>query len=499
MSSAAKVGIFMVVVLGILGFFIIRVEDISFGGEEQKTIDVVFDSVAGLDEKSTVRVAGVRVGKVAKIELLPDGRAKVRLEVDESTPIHAGATARVANLGLLGEKYVELDPGSVSQPALSGEVTLQGSSTADFDRVTEQVSDIATDLKAITASLRNAMGGPEGTRRVEEIVENVHDVTLRLRMILANNEANVNATADNLRRITDDLRVEIPRIAASIDRVAGSIGGTVGENREDVRVIVENLRTLSADLKTTTENLNNITAKVRSGEGTVGKLLYSDEAHDSLTSTLGSIEGGVGELRDVLGRVNRIGLRLGIDGYMLSDTPNAPFEGNSRLGLTAQVIPNTERNLFLHLGATQDSRGDRREKVVHTTTIVDGVESTVITKETRWDRDLLISAQFGWEFDEWMVRGGLIDSYGGLGVDYRHSPRLHFSSEIFDFGSTETDLPQLRLLGRWRLMEERKNAPAIFFNTGIEDALNQPALIFGAGVSWTDEDLKYLLGSIPMP
>lgn len=501
MSSAAKLGAFMLAILVVLGYFVLRVEDIRLGGGETQEIKVLFDSVAGLDEKSAVRVAGVRVGRVSNIALTPEGRALVTLEISDDIQIRRGASVRVASLGLLGEQYVELDPGPADAPAVAdaGEVLLQGQQTASIDDVTNQVSEIAVDVKAITESLRAAIGGPEGTQRLEEIVLNVQDATARLRLILAANEENINATAANFRAITDDLRVEIPRIAASIDRVAVDLGGTLGDNREDVRALVQNLRTLSADLRTTTENLNDITGQVRSGEGTVGKLLYSDEAHDRLTSTLGSIEGGVGELRDVLGRVNRIGLQLGFDGYYLSDTPNTQFEGDSRIQLHGAIKPNIERNLFLQLGLTSDARGDRKETLVERTTTIDGVPFTTVTRTTRWDRDYLLSAQVGWEFDEWNVRMGLVDSFGGFGIDWAGHEKLRVTGEMFDFGSEYTENPQMRVLGRWRIRSERKNAPAIFVNAGVEDILNDPALMLGAGVRWTDEDLKYLLGSVPIP
>jgi phospholipid/cholesterol/gamma-HCH transport system substrate-binding protein len=500
MSAAAKLGVFMVVILVVFGYFIIRVEDLSFGGEPTKQVAVEFDSAAGLNPKTPVRVAGVPVGSVSSIELLPNGKAKVTLEVKESVELHQGATARVASLGLLGEQYVDLDPGSPAAPRIAEGATIRGTPTATIDEVTNKVSAIADDVKAITASLRTAVGNDEGARRMEEIVANVHDVSLRLRTMLETNEGNINASAENFRRITDDLRVEIPRIAASIDRMAGSIGGTVTDNRDDVRVIVENLRTLSADLKTTTDHLNSITGQVRSGEGSVGKLIYSDQAHESLTSALGSIDEGVGELRSMLGRVNKLGLRVGLDGYYLSDLPDAPFAGSSRFTLGASLIPNTDRNFFLQVGGTQDARGDRSEKVVVTTTIPEGgVPSTVTTRQTKWDKEFLISAQVGWEFDDLRVRGGLIDSHGGVGADWQATPRLQVSGEAFDFGSDYADFPRMRLVGRYRLIEETERAPGVFVNSGVEDVLNEPAFIFGAGVSWTDDDLKYLLGRVPIP
>src|SRR5688500_12361372 len=113
MSSAAKVGIFMLVILAILGYFILKIEDVDIRGKATREITVKFDDVAGLNRQAEVRVAGVPVGKVTEIKMDPkDGKALVTMKVAEEVPLHANAAARVANLGLLGEKYVELNPGT---------------------------------------------------------------------------------------------------------------------------------------------------------------------------------------------------------------------------------------------------------------------------------------------------------------------------------------------------------------------------------------------------
>lgn len=503
MSAAAKIGLMMLIVLLVAGFFILRIEDIQLDrARSAKKIDVIFDSVAGLDKKSAVRVAGVRVGKVSDIVLTPEGKAKVTLEVDPDVQLHAGAAAKIANQGLLGEKYVELEPGNAAAPVLQGQqITLRGTQPASIDDVTSQVSAIAADVKAVTESLRAALGGAQGQQRVDEMLENVRQITARVRMILEVNEGNINATASNFKKITDDLRVEIPRIAASIDRVASSIGGTVGENRSDVRVIVENLRGLSSDLRTTATNLNDITDQVRGGEGTVGKLFYSDEAHTKLTNALGAVESGVNELKNTLGRVNRIELDLGVRSEYLAglgDDPNNQFGGNSRTGVFATLVPNPEKNRFYFLEVNNDPRGTKDEKITETTTIgPNGDESTTRVKETKYENDYLISAQAGWRFDKLAVRAGLIDSTGGVGADYDLQDRVRVTGEAFDFGGKRDENVHLRVRGQYTLFRERENAPEIFLSTGIDNPLNETTYVFGGGIRWKDEDLKYLLGSIP--
>lgn len=511
MSSAAKVGVVMIVALAVLGYFVLRIEDISLGRSKQtREVQVVFDDVAGLQPESDVRIAGVQKGHVKDIRTTADGKALVTLEVDDDVPLHSDATAKVASLGLLGEKYVELDPGSRTAPVLASTgqtVMLRGSAPATFDEVTDQVSAIAEDVKAITASLRTVMTGPTGQQRLEDIVANVQAITADVRSLIATNRSNVDATLLNAREITAHLRTEIPRLAATLDRVANEIGGTVGENRDEVRQVVQNLRTLSTDLRTTADNLNAITGQVRSGEGTVGKLFYSDEAHERLTGALASVEGGVKSLQETLGRANRIQMDLGIkaDYYAGLGTGEdeegvETIQGNARSAVGLRLIPNPERNRFYNVELADDPRGRKREKFnIETRTNPDtGQSETIVTETTRYDRDFLISAQAGWVLDDLSVRVGLFDSTGGVGADYNLGERIRVTGEAFDFGGKRDDNPHLRLLGEYVLRREKPHTPQLFLTTGVDNALNDTAFIFGGGIRWRDEDLKYLIGSVPI-
>ncbi len=506
MSSAAKIGAFMLVILAILGYFVLKIEDIDIRrGRDTREVKVRFENAAGLDEQAAVRVAGVRKGKVKRVLMEKDGKAGVTLEIDDDVPLFSNATARIASLGLLGETYVEIDPGTPGTALKTGAVVeIPGSQTASIADVTAQVSAIATDVKAITESLRSVTSGPAGQQRLEDIVENVRAITAQARELLASNRTNVDATMENMRAITASLRVEIPKLAASIDRVANAVGGTVGENRADVRAVVENLRGLSSDLKVTAQNLNGITNQVRAGEGTVGKLLYSDEAHDKLTAALGSVESGVNELRDTLGRVGRLGLDIGIKAdYYAGMTANTEgFEnlgGNSRSAVNLRLTPNPKLNRFYNIELSDDPRGSRSDKV-KIETITDsstGVTRTITTREKKFERDFLVSAQAGWLLDNIGLRVGLFDSSGGVGADYKLNERLTVTGEAFDFGGKRDDNPHIRVFGEYTFRREKPESPRLFVASGVDNALNDTAFIFGGGIRWRDDDLKYLLGSIP--
>jgi phospholipid/cholesterol/gamma-HCH transport system substrate-binding protein len=510
MSNAAKVGIVMIVALAVIGYFVLKIEDVSLSrSKNMREVKATFDDVAGLDDESAVRIAGVRKGHVTDIKVLPNGRAQVTMKVDDDVPLHTNAKAKVANLGLLGEKYIELDPGTPTAPELPpGKVALQGTQPATFDDVTDQISSIAADVKAITTSMRAVLGGPSGQQRLDQIVGNVQAITQEMRALIAANRSNIDATLANTRAITEQLRVEIPRLAQSIDSVADQISGTVGENRAEVRDVVKNLRGLSGDLRVTADNLNGITGQVKSGEGTVGKLFYSDEAHTKLTNALSAVESGVTELKNTLGRASRMQLDLGVKADYLAGLGNTEevggvrneLDGNSRSTVGLRLTPNPDINRFYNVELSQDPRGRRRDKTtIETVTNAEtGASNTTVTKQTRFDRDYLVSAQAGWTLDNVAVRVGLFDSTGGVGADYRVNDRIMVTGEAFDFGKRRDDNPHIRLFGEYTLRKEQKLMPRIFLTTGVDNALNDTAFILGGGIRWRDEDLKYLLGSLPI-
>ena len=497
----------MVAILGVLGFFTLKIEDISLRHGPTKTVKAIFDSVAGLDEKSTVRVAGVRKGKVTDVQLTGDGKAMVTMQVDGDVQLHQGATARIADLGLLGEKFVELDTGTPGTPIMAeknGETMLSGSQNPNISSVTSQVADIATDVKAITASLRGAIGGPTGEKRLDDIVENVRQITAQVRLLIAANQGNINASAENIRAITDNLRVEIPKIAQSIDALAGQMGGTVGENRQDLRAIIENLRGLSADLRVTATNLNSITGQVKSGEGTVGKLLYNDEAHDRLIGALSSVESGVNELKSTLGRVNKLQLDVGLNGEYQAGLPvdedKPGFDTRSRSAVKLDLVPDPEKNRFYHIEAVSLPRGKQSERITDTTITnpVTGETTRTIEDRTRFERSFAISAQVGWKLDDVNLRLGLFESTGGIGADYKVNDRVQVTGEAYDFGKARDPNPHLRVVGEYIFRKQKPNFPQLFVSTGVDNPLNDTGFILGGGIRWSDTDLKYLLGSVPL-
>jgi phospholipid/cholesterol/gamma-HCH transport system substrate-binding protein len=134
---------------------------------------------------------------------------------------------------------------------------------------------------------------------------------------------------------------------------------------------------------------------------------------------------------------------------------------------------------------------------IETTTFPDGhTEQTVTDTEERRD-EFAISALFGYRWRDWVIRAGLLESRGGAGVDYvALKDRLRFSADLWDFNRPGDFAAHAKLTGRYYL------SPSVFVTGGWDDFLNRKrdsdSVFFGAGLRWSDDDLKYLLGSIPL-
>ena len=154
MTSAAKVGIVMLIALAVLGYFVLRIEDINLSrSRTTRVVKAVFEDVAGLDDESAVRIAGVRKGHVTDIKVLPDGRAEVTLQVDDDVPLHANAAGQGRQPRPARREVHRARSGHAERAGAvrqTGASMLPGTQPATFDDVTDQVAAIAEDVKAIT-------------------------------------------------------------------------------------------------------------------------------------------------------------------------------------------------------------------------------------------------------------------------------------------------------------------------------------------------------------
>jgi phospholipid/cholesterol/gamma-HCH transport system substrate-binding protein len=139
-SRDLAVGLFVLIGLLAVGYLSLQV-----GGLETRgglVLYANFAQIGGLAERAPVVISGVKVGKVKKIELAPDLRARVTLDVDDRLELPVDTSASIRTAGLLGDQFIELEPGA-EDPLLSagGEITITESALSIEKLVGQLVHD----------------------------------------------------------------------------------------------------------------------------------------------------------------------------------------------------------------------------------------------------------------------------------------------------------------------------------------------------------------------
>jgi phospholipid/cholesterol/gamma-HCH transport system substrate-binding protein len=248
-------------------------------GEDGRRLLARFENVSGLDRETDVLIAGVPVGKVAEIELAGhEARVTLRIE-DPELQIPVDSVVAIRSRGLLGERVLEILPGESDQMLVSGGAFTRTQAAADVDLLIERVTEVAGDIKEVSATFRNVLGGGDGEEALQEVL------------------ANIRAVSGDLRRVVETNEAGIERIVKNLDAFSGDMAGLSGGNREGIEELLEGFRTASRKLNTALDNLVEISAQVERGEGSLGKLVTDDALYDQVDGALTDARAALREVR----------------------------------------------------------------------------------------------------------------------------------------------------------------------------------------------------------
>ncbi len=503
MSREAKVGIFVLLGLVILTYFTFRVSKWGGIGEKGYRITVDFDSAAGLEPKANVKMAGVPIGKVEEIQLVGN-RARLVLRINQDVRIPLDSVASIQTQGLLGEKYVEIDPGKETSRMLPpGGRVANTIPPTNLDEIVRKVSQISDDLKKFTQALSETFGTEEGKKALKDILANVQETTAalktvvvanedRLNRILANvdtlsgdlkdiasaNKENLRQTIANIRDFSETLKKETPGLAKKLEEMSERVSTVVGENRENIRESLANLKTASAKLDNTLEAAQTVLGKIERGEGTLGKLVNDNTVADNLSQGLEGINRYIRRTE---------ALKTFLD-YRL-EYQERPSEFKHYVSLRLQP---SEDKYYL-IGVVDDPRG--RLDTTTTTTTVDGSPPVTTTSDS-FKNKLKVSAIVAKRFSRLTIRGGVLESTGGVGMDYEFlKNKLSVGVDAFDFSRKDAKA-HLKAFANYDIVKN------LYITGGMDDILNDRqdfrTFFLGFGIKFADEDLKTLLGAVPV-
>jgi phospholipid/cholesterol/gamma-HCH transport system substrate-binding protein len=339
-----RVGIFVLVTIVILIFLVLNASGDINPFSRKLHLKSRFVDANGLRDGSEVRLAGVKVGKVERVTLLPPSdvpnapRVEALLTIDStidgqpaSQRIRSDSTAQQGSPSLLGnEMLINITPGTAAgSPVQEGAILPSSSSNTVNDFATsgtdlaQRLSKLSDEISGIVKDVKNGKGtvgrlfNDEALynnlnatiRETEDVMtavrsgngsagrfindpalyNNAADITLQLKAIAADLRAG-RGTAGKL--LTDDeLYVRINRTADRLDKAVDQVNGiitdinaghgTLGKLIKDEQVY-NDTRAAIARFNTTAERIDNLVAAAQRGEGTVGKLLNDDTLYTNV-------------------------------------------------------------------------------------------------------------------------------------------------------------------------------------------------------------------------
>ncbi len=519
MNLETKVG-FFVILVGVL-LFVLSTQLEKGEVKEGYLLKVRFDTVDGLEEKAPVRIAGVKVGQVERIDL-EEGRALLTLRVEPGVQVPGDSRAELRTEGMLGEKYLAIIPGrdwahrltpgssighSVSQKSLDELLISLGKLASDFGKITGSLAEAfgseqgKANLQAILANMRDLTANVKAIvarndQRVDSIVTHLDSLTTRLDHLVASNEAGVSETVENLRSVTGYTRDNLPRWGEDFDRTVNALQVVIAENREGVKQTVASARRAAESADTTFAALGRVAQKVDEGKGTIGRLVNDESTVDKLNTALDKID-------RFLAKRERFKTSVTFENESLVD------RGDSRGIFTLTLAPSdTKAYLFEVVSPAAGDETIRRTTEVRKITNTGSgagtdfypreVTQTVVNDEHREKvGNVQFSAQIAQRFDNAALRIGLKENTFGAGADYYlDHDRLRLSLDAYDFDGDNTvgSSPHLKAKARWDLFTH------LFLTAGYDNPLNDEvaSAFFGGGITFEDEDLKDLLGILPV-
>ena len=157
-----KVGLFTAGLLIVLGLVIVLLGKKQGIFERHVTYEARFEHVGGLIPGAAVWLNGVVVGSVDDVELPSDPKQPeitvvLRINARLAARVRGDSRVRIRTLGLLGDRYLEISSGSISQPALPPGSVIPSEEPTDVSAVLSRGGDAMTNVLAISTSLRKIL------------------------------------------------------------------------------------------------------------------------------------------------------------------------------------------------------------------------------------------------------------------------------------------------------------------------------------------------------
>lgn len=278
-----QVGITVIAALAVLLFGVTWLKQISLA-RKNSTWHVAFPQAGGIGEGDEVQVNGIKKGDVSEVSLYGDG-VIVDLTLESEVTLTDRSRISIRDIGLMGDKVVYVTIGTGGQP-LSPRDTIPGfydkgmaDVMADLGPAVAQVSKIAEDLQAVTATAH-------GNGDIAVAVRNFRETSDELRKVVGENRAMVRSTLSNFNEASGTAK-----------RLTTGREADLKKTLDQLSTAAANMNRLSDRLDSLSTTIQAVSRKVERGEGTLGKLVNDDQAYKDLHSSINNLNALIADIQ----------------------------------------------------------------------------------------------------------------------------------------------------------------------------------------------------------
>jgi phospholipid/cholesterol/gamma-HCH transport system substrate-binding protein len=380
LSTEAKVGSVSVIALVLLAYMIVSLGSFTFGDKGYQ-VQAVFDQVSGLKPGNILRYAGVDVGLIKEIVVLPDG-VRVTFLVKPGVKIPVGSVFQIGSDGMVGEKHVNISPPSKILGFLAPNDIVRGEGAQGFDQLVVSSDQVMKEAQQLIKSLNEILGDDKVKAAMKETIINAKELTSNLNIMSAalarmaqNNEGNMNDMIGNL----SNMAATLQNVAIRVDRMMAG----VDNNGQTVQ-----------DLRETIQNIKNTSARIEKMAAAMDGVITDPETAKNIKDILRNARSASEKADKMLTKVGSIDAKGGVE--MLYNNTTGKYSNN--VDLRIQTAPRD----FAIVGINNIGDGSRG------------------------------NFQIGKGNDQFAGRVGLIDSKVGMGIDTKISNNVKFSIDAYD-------------------------------------------------------------------
>ena len=456
MKNEIKVGLFVLIALASILFLTFEIKSFNNLKKEGYPIYAVIKDASGLTNKSRVKFRGIKIGVIDSMQLMRN-EVKLKLLINKNVKIPLGSIVSIAQDNMLGGKYLEIIPSNSNKYYKANSVIknyLPSSSIAD---VMTNINEAVNKVKILIDKLNKTLD-KNTTRNIQITMANIKDTSVLLKNIMKNADKKLPILLNNANKLVltykqtgDIIKQKLPSILNKTDSLMYKLN-----NISDILKV--KLVALSNQYIKLGQNANKILSDNQKGiKQTVSAakdfFANGSESFNKINKFLGGMQKA------------QIGVDIHSD-YMAR---------NNYFKTTANIAYRPTPTKYYILGVTTTKDYDSKY--------------TANSNKSK----TLINAEIGKRYYNLLVRGGIIESTGGVGADYfMNNDKIKFSGEIYDFNSVNDyrgSNPHINLRASYLYLKHLE------FLAGIDNLINTNARTFflGLGIKFKDNDLKTLL------